>query len=106
MKKLYLLLIVVVALVLIAGCTVNPDATYRVNYYHNGSTSGYPPVDRNEYKSGDVAIVLGKESLVKTGYEFLNWNTKSDGTGVSYSAGDKITIYGAVFLYAIWVVKP
>jgi len=106
MKKLSLLLVVVLAVVLFAGCKIDPDATYRVNYYDNRSTSGYPPVDRNEYKSGDVAIVLDKESLVKTGYDFLRWNTKSDGLGDSYSPGDTITIKGAVFLYAIWVVKP
>jgi len=106
MKKIYLPLIVVLAVVLSAGCTIDPDATYRVNYYDNGSTYGYPPVDRNEYKSGDVAIVLGKNSLEKTGYEFLRWNTDSKGTGDSYSEDDTITIKGAVFLYAIWVVKP
>jgi len=106
MKKNFLPLIIVLAIVLFAGCKIDPDAIYRVNYYHNGSTSGYPPVDRNEYKSGDVAIVLDKESLLRTGYDFLRWNTKSDGTGDSYSAGDTITIKGAVSLYAIWVVKP
>ena len=106
MKKIFLLLVVVLAMVLFAGCKIDPDTPYRINYHDNGSTSGFPPVDRNEYKSGDVAIVLDKESLLKTGYEFLNWNTKADGTGDSYSAGDTITIKGAVFLYAIWVVKP
>ena len=106
MKKNCLLFIILLALVLLAGCKIDPDTTYRVNYYDNGSTSGYPPVDRNEYKSGDEATVLDKESLIKTGYEFLRWNTDSKGTGESYSPGDKITIKGAVFLYAIWVVKP
>ena len=107
MKKFCLPLIVILAMVLLAGCSIDPDATYRVNYYDNGSTYGYPPVDRNEYKSGDVAIVLGKESLLKTGYEFLRWNTDSKGTGDSYSAGDTITIKNrTVFLYAIWVKLP
>ena len=106
MKKICLLLVAVLALVLFAGCKHDPDATYRVNYYGNGSTSGFSPVDNNEYKAGDEAAVLGPGTLLKTGYEFLNWNTKSDGTGESYSAGETITINGAVFLYAIWIVKP
>ena len=106
MKKPCLLLIVVLAMVMFAGCTVNPDATYTVTYLGNGNTSGFSPVDPNTYKSGDEAIVLDKNTLVKDGYEFLNWNTKADGTGESYSPGSKITIKGAVFLYAIWVVKP
>ena len=106
MKKICLLLVAVLALVLFAGCRADPDATYRVNYNGNGSTSGFSPVDNNEYKAGDEATVLGPGTLLKTGYTFLNWNTNEAGTGESYSAGEKITINGAVFLYAIWVVKP
>jgi ABC-type oligopeptide transport system substrate-binding subunit len=102
MKKNCLLLIILLAMVLLAGCNPDPDTTYRVNYYGNGSNSGYAPVDPKEYKFGEEATVLGKNTLQKTGYEFLNWNTKSDGTGVSYSPGAKIKVNGAVFLYAIW----
>ncbi|MDR1804298.1 MAG: InlB B-repeat-containing protein [Treponema sp.] len=106
MKKLSLLLVVVLAVVLFAGCNNDPDATYTVTYNGNGATSGFAPNDNNQYKSGEEATVLGQGALLRTGYEFLNWNTKSDGTGDSHSAGAKITIKGAVFLYAIWVVKP
>jgi hypothetical protein len=105
MKKLGLLVVVLVV-VLFAGCNNDPDATYTVTYNGNGETSGFPPNDNNQYKFGDEATVLGQGILLKTGFDFLNWNTKSDGTGDSYSAGDTITIKGAVFLYAIWVVKP
>ena len=106
MKKLSLLLVVVLALVVFAGCKNDPDATYTVTYYSNGANSGFPPSDNNQYKTGEEATILGQGTLLRTGYEFLNWNTKSDGTGDSYSPGDTITIKGAVFLYAIWVVKP
>jgi len=106
MKKICLPLIIVLVMVLFAGCKTDPDATYTVTYNGNGATSGFPPNDNNQYKQGDEATVLGQGILLKTGYDFLNWNTKSDGTGDSYSAGDTITIKGAVFLYAIWVVKP
>ena len=106
MKKICLLLVVILVVVLFAGCKNDPDATYSVTYNGNGATSGFSPNDNNQYKSGEEATVLGKESLIKTGYEFLNWNTKSDGTGESHSPGAKITIKGAVFLYAKWVVKP
>ena len=106
MKKICLLLVVVLSIVLFAGCNPDPDATYTVTYYGGADTSGFPPTDNNQYKSGDEATVLGKNTLIKTGYQFLNWNTDSDGTGDSYSEGAKITIKGAVFLYAKWVVKP
>jgi hypothetical protein len=106
MKKLILLLVVVLVVVLSSGCNNDPDATYTVTYNGNGATSGFSPNDNNQYKSSEEATVLGQGTLLRTGYEFLNWNTKSDGTGDSHSPGAKITIKGAVFLYAIWVVKP
>ena len=106
MKKFYLLFFIVLVFVLFPGCKPDPDATYRVNYNDNERTSGFPPEDRNEYKVGEEATVLGQGTLPKTGYEFLRWNTKADGMGRSYSPGEIITINGAVFLYAIWVVKP
>ena len=107
MKKLCSLFIVVLVLVLFAGCAIDPDATYSVTYIGNGNTYGFYPVDNTEYKSGDEVIVLGKNTLDKTGYEFLKWNTKPDGTGDSYSEGDRITIKNSnIRLYAIWVVKP
>jgi ABC-type oligopeptide transport system substrate-binding subunit len=106
MKKICLLFVVVLAVVLFAGCNNDPDATYTVTYNGNGATSGFSPNDNNQYKSGEEATVLGQGTLLRAGYDFLNWNTKSDGTGDSYSPGDTITIKGAVFLYAIWVVKP
>lgn len=38
----------------------------------------------------------------KDGFEFIEWNTKADGTGTSYSAGESIRITGEMELYAIW----
>ena len=103
MKKTCLLLVVVVAIVLFAGCSHDPDATYSVKYLGNGNTYGFSPEDPNVYKYGDETTVLGPGTLLKTGYTFQNWNTKSDGTGESHSVDQKITINGAVFLYAVWV---
>ncbi|ULQ61212.1 cadherin-like beta sandwich domain-containing protein [Brucepastera parasyntrophica] len=40
--------------------------------------------------------------LSKTGMGFAGWNTKADGTGVSYAAGSKIKITGNLKLYAQW----
>jgi hypothetical protein len=72
-------------------------------YYGNGETSGFPPIDRNGYLSGETAVVKGKGSLLKTGYQFKNWNTKRDGTGETFNTGDVITIKNInVFLYAVW----
>jgi len=98
MKKVFFFL--TIALI---GCEVDPDATYSVLYYGNGETSGFAPVDRNSYLAGETAVVKGKGSLLKTGYEFKNWNTKRDGSGETYHSGDVLTIKKMnVFLYAVW----
>jgi hypothetical protein len=104
MKKL-LVLFVALGLIFV-GCSPDPDAEYSVIYHGDGSASGFPPTDSKKYKYGEEAVVLGKHTLEKPGYTFKNWNTKSDGTGHSYEPGSKITINGAVFLYATWEALP
>jgi len=99
MKKI---IFIIFAVVLI-GCEIDPDATYSVLYYGNGETSGFPPVDRNSYLSGETAVVKGTGSLLKTGHQFVSWNTKQDGSGDTYSSGVVIPIKNInVFLYAVW----
>lgn len=46
-----------------------------------------------------VKIVLPKP--VRDGYEFVEWNTRIDGEGESYQAGDEIEVT-PMALYAIW----
>ena len=41
-------------------------------------------------------------SFTKEKYFFVKWNTKSDGTGVSYFNGTKLTIDKNIILYAQW----
>jgi len=80
------------------------EAKYSVSYVGNGNTSGYVPVDNKQYLSGEVAIILGKGSLDRIGYDFSNWNTNQQGNGVSYNPSEIITIGTSnVTLYAIWV---
>ena len=99
MKKVFFLILTIT----LVGCEVDPDATYSVLYYGNGETSGFAPVDRNSYLAGETAVVKEKGSLLKTGYQFKNWNTKQDGSGETYHTGDALTIKKLdVFLYAVW----
>jgi hypothetical protein len=100
MKKLF---IIFIAFGLIfAGCS--HDGEYSVTYLSFDRTSGYPPADNNKYKYDQEAVVHDQHTLLKTGYTFMNWNTKENGTGDSYVPGSKIKINGAVFLYAMWVI--
>ena len=104
MKKISIVTILVIVFMILA-CDSHPeDRLYSIIYHGNGNTYGFSPVDPNEYTTGMDAVVLDKGTLVKTGYTFLHWNTRSDGTGDSYTSGDTITInYTNIFLYAVWV---
>ncbi len=80
----------------------NPD-TFSVTYDGNQNTGGSAPVDGTSYTTGQQATVLDNTgNLVKTGYTFDGWNTRPDGQGTTYAAGDELTVNTNVTLYAKW----
>ena len=106
MKKLCIFVLFFAVGFLSIGCDIDPPpgTKFKVIYFDNGCTSGFPPADNNKYTSGMEAIVLDKGTLVKTGYTFQGWNTNAQGSGASYISGDKITLDDRnIFLYAVWV---
>lgn len=79
------------------------EETYKVIYDGNGNEEGTAPVDKNAYKKDDVATVKGKSDLERPGYTFAGWNTKADGTGDSFTAGQETNPLTAdLTLYAQW----
>lgn len=81
----------------------NPN-TYYIAYNGNGHTGGSMSQTTCTY---DVAKALTTNSYVRLGYEFTGWNTKADGTGISYGNGQSVsklttTAGGTVTLYAQW----
>lgn len=82
------------------------STSYSVTYNANGATSGSVPTDNNEYEKDASVTVLGNTgSLTKTGYTFANWNTKADGSGTDYAAGETFSIAGNTTLYAKWAAN-
>ena len=62
-------------------CTITYDA--------NGATSGDKPADQTDILYNTPTTVRSNSgSLAKTGYIFAGWNTKPDGTGTTYIAGE------------------
>lgn len=45
---------------------------------------------------------LPPNTFTRDNYRFAEWNTKADGTGDSYSDGDKILVESSTILYAQW----
>ena len=68
-------------------------------------------LDNNGGEGAMQSIAVKKENqftipeneFTRSGYEFKGWNTKADGTGISYVKGDKITITSNITLYAQWI---
>lgn len=81
-----------------------PDQ-HTLTYDGNGSTGGTVPFG-GTYDYQSEITVANQNTLAKTDFSFVNWNTAADGTGTAYSEGDKITITANVVLYAQWKHNP
>ncbi len=78
--------------------------TYTVTYDGNGAEGGKVPIDSKQYIAHELIKVIGNTgNLMKVGYTFIGWNTRSDGKGVTYKEGQTIQM-GKVnlMLYAVW----
>jgi len=77
------------------------DESYALTYDANGGT-GYPPFDNTAYADGTEATAAAAGVMTRSGYTFVGWNTKADGSGDFYAAGDPVTMNGNTTLYAMW----
>jgi hypothetical protein len=75
--------------------------TYSVTYNANGGSG----TTAAQTKTHGTALTLRSNGFTApTGYKFVNWNTKANGTGTSYAAGASYTSNSALTLYAQWTV--
>ena len=85
---------------------VTGSVTYaHVTYNGNGDGVSYVPEDDNDYGYEEEVTVLGEGSMIRTGYEFIGWNTESDGTGDDYEEDGTFNITEDVTLFAQWTAK-
>ena len=89
---------------LYAQWTIN---SYNVSYNANSATSGTVPAGGSYVFNSTVTVASNSGSLSRTGYTFAGWNTASNGSGSSYTAGTGTFVMGAanVVLYAKWTVN-
>lgn len=84
--------------------TEKTNKVYTIKFYGNGATSGSTASMSMTY---GVAKNLRANEFTKTGNSFVKWNTKSDGSGTSYTNKQSVrnltsTNGGTVNLYAQW----
>ena len=81
---------------------INPK-TFTLDYDANGG-EGTMTDKASPYVKNSEAKVLDNE-FTRSNYRFTGWNTKADGTGDRYKAGDMIKMTANMTLYAQWKHK-
>jgi len=85
------------------GGTTNPGyftdkSSITIKFDANGGTGTMS----DQVVQYNVSTPLTTNTFTKSGYVFVGWNTKADGTGISYLDGGSIQVLGAIKLYAQW----
>lgn len=73
---------------------------YGVTYNANGGSGSM--TDPATYRHGTAASAKDNAFTAPQHMYFTGWNTKADGQGTAYAAGDSIPMTGPVVLYAMW----
>ncbi|MBP3441786.1 MAG: InlB B-repeat-containing protein [Clostridia bacterium] len=85
-----------------SSCSQCVSTTYTLTYNANGGT-GAPSAQTANKNS---AVTVSSVTPSRDGLEFGWWNTKEDGSGDVYEAGDSIVLSSDITLYAMWVKVP
>ena len=73
-------------------------ATYTISFNANGGSGSMS----SKSVTAGSSIVLPSNTFTRSGYTFNGWNTKADGSGMSYDEEEKLTISENLTLYAQW----
>ncbi|HHY71816.1 MAG TPA: cadherin-like domain-containing protein [Bacillus bacterium] len=77
---------------------------YNITYNGNGHDAGAVPSDSAYYEKGTSVTVYGNMgNLTKANHTFAGWNTKADGSGITYMEDAQFPMgAGDMTLYAKW----
>ena len=75
-------------------------AVPQVIYNPNGATDGTTPDSVDQ--GSPVVIDENTGMLSRAGFKFIGWNTKADGSGISFAPGETPTLPVGTVLYAQW----
>jgi uncharacterized repeat protein (TIGR02543 family) len=78
---------------------------FTITYAGNGATGGAVP-SQQVVGSGGSANIAGPGTMVRNGYLFSAWNTRSDGNGTDYAPNTVYSGPGNLSLYARWTPIP
>lgn len=75
-----------------------------ISYDANGG-SGTVPATQNATVYNNTtsqSFKIATNTLTRTNYKFVSWNTKNDGSGTTYQPNDSKSFSKSTILYAIW----
>ena len=80
------------------------NITYTIKFDKNDELATGEMDNITAMKKEDTKLTAN--NYEKDGYSFVNWNTKSDGTGTKYENEGTVNIVEDITLYAQWEKKP
>ena len=83
-----------------SGTTITK--TFTIQYNSNGGTGSNSP---QSISSGNIVTLSDGSGFTKSGYQIKEWNTKNDGSGLTYSLGASVSFTSDITLYAIWITN-
>jgi len=78
-----------------------PTLRYTVTFNANRAF-GIAPSPQT-VQNGETIALPDVGELINARHSFRGWNTRADGTGTSYSAGDSFTVNTNITLFAHWI---
>ena len=79
------------------------DVTHNVVTFYSNGGQGVP--ETRKIVTATNGLLNNAPEYSRPGYEFVNWNTRADGNGDTYSNGQTINISANMELYARWKLK-
>ena len=74
--------------------------TYGATFDSNGGEGTMPSIAIDHAEQ----LSIPENKFTRSGYEFVCWNTKADGTGTRYYEGDMFSVGSDITLYAQWIL--
>ncbi|MCL2186805.1 MAG: InlB B-repeat-containing protein [Treponema sp.] len=74
---------------------------YTVTFNANGANGTVP--SSQTVQSGESITIPDNQTMSNSRGNFGGWNTRTDGTGMSYAAGDSLVVNSNIQLFARWI---
>jgi hypothetical protein len=88
---------------ILIGCGYRNSNTFMLTHTFSYDSDGDGTPEHTETIASGKTTVDAPAAPVRSGYYFLGWNTKANGTGTTYAAGASVPVNGTdVTLYSMW----